>query len=172
MGNSLVKRPWLSERSDQVWPRLGQLVVDGPAARQVALAALGRGLQREQRDDVARVRVEDLLLRRVRGGADAVRVELLGQVLDVGEGDVGRSALVGAVLAAADRGHVGGEADVDDDVLLARVAVDGDAPDDLEAVAAVELARDGAEGGVQGAEGECLPADLPQVLAGFWVRSC
>lgn len=116
--------------------------------------------------------MEDLLLRRVRGGADTVRVKLFGQVFDVGESDVGRPALVGAVLAATDRGHVRGEADVDDDILLARVAVDGDAPDDLEAVAAVELARDGAEGGVQGAEGECLPADLPQGLAGFWARSC
>ncbi len=145
----LIIVPRLRQRLDQVRPRRRQLIVHVPAAGEVALAALGRLGERKQRDNVADVGVEDLLLRRVRRRANLVRVDRRRQVLDVREGDVGRLAGKVVVLAAAGRRDVRGEPRVDDDVFLARVALDGDAADDLEAVPAVNLARHVPQDGVQ-----------------------
>jgi hypothetical protein len=135
-----------------------------PATREIALPALSRLPERKQGNDIPRIRVKDLLLRRVRRRADAPRVDLGGQVLDVREDDVGGLAIVLRVLARAERRDVRGQTGVDDDVLLARVLVHGDAADDLEAVAVVDVARDGAQGGVEVGEGEGLLGDLAEGL--------
>lgn len=163
-GNSLVIVPWLRERLDQVGPRRRQLVVDVPAAGQVALAALGRLGEGKERNDVAGVGVEDLLLRRVRGRANLVRVDRRRQVLDVREGDVGRLATEAVVLAATGRRDVRGEPRVDGNVVLARVPFDGDAAHDLEAVPVVNLPGDVAQDDVQRGQGKGGLRNLPERL--------
>lgn len=119
-----------------------------PAARQIALASLRRRLERKQRDNIARIGMKHLLLRRVCRRSDLVRVDCRRQVLDVREHHVGGLAVKGAVLAAAGRRDVRGEAGVDDDVFLARVPLDGDAANDFEAVTVVDLLGDLAQSGV------------------------
>jgi len=64
-------------------------------------------------------------------------------------------ALKLVVLAAEDWADVAGEADVDDNVLGARVVVDKDVAQEGEAVAGVDVLRYAAENGVEGWEGEC-----------------
>lgn len=64
------------------------------------------------------------------------------------------------VLSAVDGGDVRGEAGIDDNVLFARVGGDGEAADDFEAVAVMELVGYLAEGVVQVGEGEGFLGDV------------
>lgn len=126
---------------DQIRPCSSDLIVHPPRARQLARTALLRRLKRKKRHDVARVRVKDLLVGRIRWASnDAVRISA-AEIFDVREDDVCRLAVVFVVLTAALGGDVRGNARVDDDVLFPRVLFDLDAADDEEAVAAVQLVR-------------------------------
>lgn len=160
--NSLIVSPGLSKSSDKVGTSRRQHVVDVPAARQVALAALGCFAQREKADNIARVRVEDLLLSSVRRGPDAVCINLLREVLDVSEDNVGRFTLPLVILTAANRTDVRRNAGVDDYVFFARVLVYRNATDDLEAMAVVDFIGNVTKCGVQRFQGECLLCNVAQ----------
>jgi hypothetical protein len=89
------------------------------------------GLQHGQRNIVTRVRVEHLLARRVRGRADRMQRERLGEVLDVSV----KSSMCASTTPASPRSwtlrrqaaaDVRGDTGVDEDVVRARVGVGGD----------------------------------------------
>lgn len=124
---------------NEIGPRARYLVVHPPGARDLTRAAGGRGLEREERDDVPRVRVEDLLVRRVGRAADDAALARPGQVLDVRQDHVGLLAVELVVLPCPLRRHVRRDAGVYDDVLLARVVVHAQPAQHEEAVAAVQL---------------------------------
>lgn len=150
-------RPVAGKSADEVWPLLSQLIVHTPATGQLALTARRRGTERKERDDISLVRVEDLLITRVRGSAHAALAALqTTEVLDVVEHEVCGLAVEGAVLTAPDGRDVRREAHVDDHVLLAGVLVHGHAAHDLEAMSVVELAGDVSEPGVEILERERL----------------
>ena len=156
-----IKRPLLRQGVDQIRPRRRQLIIHSPAAGQLALPALRGRAERKQRDDIPRVGVEHLLIGRVGRGADALPVPLVAaEVLDVVQHDVGRLAVELVVLAPAQRRDVRRDAGVDDEVFFPGVLVDGEAAEDLEAVAEVEFPGDGAQFRVQGGQGEGVLADV------------
>lgn len=126
---------------DEVGPGTRYLVVYPPRARDLARAAGGRGLEREERDDVPRVRVEDLLVRRVGRAADDAALARPGQVLDVRQDHVGLLAVELVVLPRSLRRHVRRDAGVYNDVLLARVVVYSQPAQHEETVAVVQLCR-------------------------------
>lgn len=131
-----------------------------PAAREVALASLGSFPEGKESDDIARIRVKDLLLRRVRRSADFVGVDLFAEVLDVSQHDVGGLSLPLVVLSAPSRSNVGGHAGVDDDVLFSSVVVYGDAANYLETVSVMEFLGDAAKSIMQFLKRKGLLADL------------
>ena len=76
--------PILRQRMNKIWSRGCNLIIHSPRTSQFARAALRRRLQREQRDNVTRIRVEDLLIGRVGRAADHTCVfRRPAQVLDV-----------------------------------------------------------------------------------------
>lgn len=147
---------------NQIRPRARNLVVNAPRARQLARTPGRRRLEREQRDDVARVRVEDLLVCRVGRAADgAPRGDLVApEVFDVGKHDVGGLAVELVILAAALCGNMRRDASVNDGVLLARVVVDAQAPDHEEAVARVQLPGQAPQLGVESRQGKGLRREV------------
>jgi hypothetical protein len=149
---------------NQIRPRLRNLIVHTPRAGQLARAALGGRLQREQGHDVAAVRVEDLLVRGVGGTADdaAAGAAVVAQVLDVAEDDVAGLAVELVVLAGQLRRDVRRDPGVYGDVVRARVIVDAQAAEDEEPVAVVQLVREAPEFGAQGGKGECLRVDVAE----------
>lgn len=70
-----------------------------------------------------------------------------------------------AVLTRPNGADVGGQAGVEDDVVFAGMALHWKAADYLEAVAMVQLSRDGAEYAVQLGQWERLLVDVAQRLA-------
>lgn len=145
---------------DEVRASLCELVVHAPRTRQLARAALGRLLERKQRHHVARVSVEDLLVRRVCRTTDGTAVARPAEVLDVREHYVSWPALELAVLTAALRRHVRREPCIDGDVFLTRVLVYGHASNDKEAVAVVQLVGEPPELSVEGRQGESRSRDV------------
>lgn len=124
---------------DNIRSSTSQLVVDGPAARQVALTTLGSGGQSKKGNDISGISVENLLLSSVGRCANLMRVKNGRQVLDVSENDIGRLVLVLLVLAATDVGDVRCESSIDNDVLFASITLNGDTTDDFESVAIMDL---------------------------------
>lgn len=151
-----VRGPWFGKRVDEVWPRGRELVVDLPAAGEIALAPRGCFVEGKQGDDIPGIGVEDLLFGCVGRGADISRIHIGRQILDVREHHVRGPAAVLVILAPPDGRDVGRDACVDDDVFLARVLRDRHAPDDFESVTRVDFAGNLAQGPVQVGERECL----------------
>lgn len=65
--------PALRKRMYKIRPRSRYFIVHPPRARQLARAPRRRRLQRKQRHDVPRIRVEHLLVGRVCRAADVAR---------------------------------------------------------------------------------------------------
>lgn len=155
--------PWLAQCVNEIWPLGRKLIVDPPSRGQLARTTLDGRLKREQTHDVARIRVEDLLVSCVCRRTDLAGHFLqVAEVLDVRQDHVRGTAVERApvVLTTTLRGDVCRQAGVDDNVLLARVLVDAHAADDEEAVSEVQLMGQPAELCVQLREGERLLGDV------------
>ena len=141
---------------DDVRPGLRNLVVNLGRAGQEALAAVRGHVEGVQAQHVAQVRVEGLGARDVgRVGHAAV---LLGHVLDHLL-DVQQHAAV-KVLHAARLGDVGRDAQVDQDVVVARVSLGLEPAQDDEAATLVDRLGDLVELGAQRRKGEGRLVDV------------
>lgn len=78
-----VEIPRLAQRVNEIGPRLGDRIVDSPGTGYAACTPLGSLLQGEQRDDVANIGVEHLLVSGVCRSADYLVRVGRPEVLDV-----------------------------------------------------------------------------------------
>lgn len=156
--------PWLGKRVDKFRTCCREFVVDVPTAREIALAALSGFAKCKQGDNVSDIGVEDLFLSRISRPSDLLGVHDGRQVLDVGKHHVRRLAVVLLVLTAPDRGNMGRDAGVDDDVLLAGVFGDGNTSDYFEPVASVYFAGNVTQRVVQFWQRECFLSDKTERL--------
>lgn len=149
-----IKSPRPRKRPNQIRPRRRELIINPPSTSKPTQPTPRRNPKRKQRHHIPRVRVKHLLLRRVRRRANPALIRRRAEVFDVVEHHVRRRVVESGILPAADGRDVGRDAGVDGEVFFACVAVDGEAAEDFEAVAVVEFLGYGAEGGVEGWEGE------------------
>lgn len=156
-----IKRPLLRQRLNQIRPRLRQLIIHPPATGQLTLSAFRRGAEREQRNDIALIGMENLLISRVRRGANALFITTrCAEILDVVHDDVSRLALELDILSPSYWSDMRREAGVDDDVFFPGVLVDGEAAEDSESVAVVEVLGDVSQCCVQVGEREGVLVDV------------
>lgn len=163
--------PKLAQGMNQVGSFGGEFVVHSPGGSELAGAALGRRLKREQAHDVSGVRVKYLLVGRVRRGADvSLHLRQVAEVLDVSKDHVGRGSVKRTlvVLAATPGSYVCRQTGVDDDVFLACVLADADAADHEEPVAKVKLTGQAPELGVQLWQRKGLLRDVPERQVERW----
>lgn len=108
--------------------------------------------------------MEDLLVRGVGRRANAAAAGQVAEILDVGENDIGRLVVVRIpmVLSTALGSNVRRETCIDHDVLLARVLVDAESPDDEEAMAKVKFTRQPSKLVVQLGQGKRVLGDVCQ----------
>lgn len=135
-----------------------------PTASEVALAAFCSRLEGKERNYITSISMKYLLLRCVGRRADSVRVDSGCEILDVSEDHIGGFAIKAFILATAFGRDMGCKAGVDDDVFFACVVLDGNAADDFEAVAEVDLLGDAAKRVVKLGKRECFLCDVTERL--------
>ncbi|KAI6772924.1 hypothetical protein HG530_003882 [Fusarium avenaceum] len=124
---------------DQIRSVLRQLIVHTPRACNPTRTTLRRRLQTKQRHDITRVCVKDLSVGGISRTANHTVLLSGAEVLDVAEDNVGGVAVEFTVLTTPLPRDVCGDANVDGDVLFARVLVHVYPADDEESVAFVEF---------------------------------
>lgn len=131
IGNLPIYRPGLWERLDQIRPILRKVIIHLPTATNLRSPSLRSSLQREQRNNVSRISMENLLI-----GCICWRSDSLCRMGTRKVGDMSEDAVV-SILEAAVRAYVWWDTGVDEDVIFAWVGSDWDASEDGEATACV-----------------------------------
>lgn len=133
-------QPLLRQHPHKIRPRPRQLIIHSPPTSNQTLPALDGLTKHKQTHDITHIRVKDNLSIRIRRQRELLLIRfstIFTEVRNMRHHHVCRLTSILVVLAAEDGPDMGRQADVDDDVLDARVVVDGDVAEEGEAVAGV-----------------------------------
>lgn len=137
-----ITNPWFSKSTYKVRSCRCKLVVNMPAAGKLALTTSGCDIKREERHDVARISVENLLVGGICRRAYTMSICSVAKILDMVQYHICRFAFIFVILATSIRRNMGRDTGIDDNIFLSAMLAHWQAPKYSETMTVMQLTRD------------------------------